>query len=60
MSTNNILSIEPIGFPIPTAVIVTFQCKGGENRSYLYSSIEAVRGILEGEDPKEWDGERIA
>lgn len=65
MSTQNIVQIIPVfeGFeifevPVPSAVIVEFRCHGG-NRRYQYSSIEAIRGILAGEDPSQWSGERI-
>ena len=66
VSTNNIIAITPVleGFevfdaPVPTAVDVTFHCHGGD-RTYRYTAVEAIAGILKGDDPALWSGERIA
>lgn len=58
MSTNNIANVQVVGGG--TAVIVTFSVNHGKGeRSYLYSSLEAVRGIVSGEDPAQWSGVRV-
>jgi hypothetical protein len=60
MSTANIVSIDPIlKFNVPVAVDVTFQTHRGGQRTYRYWSLEAVRGILAGEDPASWVGEQV-
>jgi hypothetical protein len=65
VSTKNIVAIVPVleGFsifevPVPTAVAVTFHCHGGD-RTYRYTAVEAIAGILAGEDPSQWGGQRI-
>jgi hypothetical protein len=61
LSTANIVSINPImAGLVPVAVEVTFSVNHGKGQlTYLYSAIEAVRGILAGDDPSQWSGERV-
>jgi hypothetical protein len=61
MSTANIVSIDPIlKFGVPVAVDVTFQTHRGGQRTYRYFALEAVRGIIAGDDPSQWVGEQVA
>lgn len=60
MSTRNIQSIVPVlaGY-VPVGVTVTFQCHGGKTLTYFYDAVEAIKGILQGEDPSQWVGVRV-
>ena len=56
MSTANIVGIQPSGL----SVLVTFRTHGGGgSRTYQYFDLEAVRGILAGEDPAQWSGTEV-
>jgi hypothetical protein len=58
MSTSNITKIQVTDGGL--SVLVTFSINHGKGqRTYLYSSLEAVKGILDGEDPASWDGVRV-
>jgi hypothetical protein len=58
MSVNNIVGVQVVANG--AAVIVTFKTNRGKaQRSYLYSSLEAVKGILAGEDPSQWGSVRV-
>jgi hypothetical protein len=58
MSTNNIVSVQIVEGGL--GVQVTFSINHGKGqRTYLYSSLEAIRGILAGEDPANWTGVRV-
>ncbi len=56
MSIGNIISIEPVlVLGLPVGVTVTFSCNHGkEQRSYFYDVLDAVKGILAGDDPAAW------
>jgi hypothetical protein len=58
MSTNNISNVQVTDGGL--SVLVTFKTHGGTGqRTYEYSSLEAVRGIVAGDDPAKWDGVRV-
>jgi hypothetical protein len=57
LSTANITNIQMSGL----SVLVTFSCNHGrEERTYQYFDLEAVRGILAGEDPSQWSGIQVS
>ena len=59
MSTNNIISIEPVmAGEIPIGVEVTFKTRRG-TRTYLYDGISVAVAILKGEDPIRYAGTLI-
>ena len=56
MSTANIIDIRPSGL----SVMVVFKTHGGGgSRTYQYFDLEAVRGIMAGEDPAQWSGTEV-
>lgn len=56
MSTKNIIDVQLSGL----SVLVTFKVHGKEGqRTYQYFDLEAVRGILAGEDPSQWSGTEV-
>lgn len=56
MSTKNIVDISFSGL----SVRVTFSVHGAQGtRTYEYFDLEAVRGILAGEDPSQWLGVQV-
>lgn len=55
MSTHNIVSKTPRG---SEEVVVTFYCKDGSLRSYLYKGADAI-AVMMGSDPADLNGERI-
>jgi hypothetical protein len=58
MSTSNIANVQVVDGGL--SVRVTFSVNHGKGtRTYEYSSLEAVKGILNGEDPASWDGVRV-
>jgi hypothetical protein len=59
MSTANIVSIDPVGLGA-VGVLVTFRCNHGKDQlTYFYSSLEAAKAILSGDDPSNWQGVRV-
>jgi hypothetical protein len=58
VSTNNISNVQVTDGGL--SVLVTFKTHGGKGqRTYLYSSLEAVKGILNGDDPATWSGVQV-
>jgi hypothetical protein len=58
MSTSNVTNVQVTDGGL--SVLVTFSVNHGKGtRTYEYSSLEAVRGILAGDDPAKWDGVRV-
>jgi hypothetical protein len=58
MSTGNITNVQVTDGGL--SVLVTFSVNHGKGtRTYEYSSLEAVRGILAGDDPAKWSGVRV-
>jgi hypothetical protein len=57
LSTANIVDIQLSGL----SVLVTFKVHGAEGtRTYQYFDLEAVRGIMNGEDPSQWSGVQVS